>query len=226
MPAGPSSRRSTVRRLPDLARYDRETVDAILDAGVVAHVAIVHEGAPVALPMAYARLGDAVYLHGSVASRLLRALGRGEPMCLTVTIVDGIVLARSAFNMSMNYRAVLVHGRARTVTDGAERLAAFRAVMDHLVPGHWGHVREPDDHELRRTMVVAVDLAEASAKVSEGPPDDDEADLALPFWGGELPLRIVPGMPRPDAHVPDGVEPPVSVRSYARRFEPAEVPGS
>jgi hypothetical protein len=128
--------------------------------------------------------------------------------------------------MSMNYRAVAVHGRARRVTDEAERLAAFRAVMDHLVPGHWDHVRAPNDRELRRTMVVAVDLAEASAKVSQGPPDDEEADLALPFWAGELPLRTVAGTPRADAHVPDGLEPPASVRSYARRFEPVEVPGS
>jgi nitroimidazol reductase NimA-like FMN-containing flavoprotein (pyridoxamine 5'-phosphate oxidase superfamily) len=222
----PPTARSTVRRLADLARYDAATVAAILDAGLVAHVGITHDGAPVVLPMAYARVGDTVYVHGSTASRLLRSLRSGDPMCLTVTIVDGIVLARSAFNMSMNYRAVVVHGRARLVEERDERLAAFRAVMDHFVPGHWPHVRPPNDRELRQTLVVAIGLDEASAKVSSGPPRDEEDDLALPFWAGELPLRTVPGEPRADGHVPAGVGPPPSVHAYARRFDPAEVPGS
>jgi nitroimidazol reductase NimA-like FMN-containing flavoprotein (pyridoxamine 5'-phosphate oxidase superfamily) len=222
----PSSARSTVRRLPRLARYDRETVAAILDAGLVAHVGITHDGAPVVIPMAYARVGETVYVHGSTASRLLRALRAGDPVCLTVTIVDGIVLARSAFNMSMNYRAVVVHGRARPVDDPAERLRAFRSIMDHVVPGHWEHVREPNDRELRQTLVVAIGLEEASAKVSAGPPDDEADDLVLPYWAGELPLRTVPGPPRADAHVPTEVGPPPSVLGYARRFDPAEVPGS
>jgi uncharacterized protein len=222
----PPSPRSTVKRLAELARYERETVDAILDAGLVAHVGISHDGAPVVIPMVYARAGDEVYVHGSTASRLVRALRDGDPLCLTVTIVDGIVLARSAFNMSMNYRAVVVHGRARLVDHPAERLRAFRAIMDHVVPGHWDHVREPNDQELRQTLVVAVALDEASAKVSEGPPDDEEDDRSLPFWGGELPLRTVVGAPRPDVHVPDGMPPPPSVADYARRFEPAEAPGT
>ncbi len=221
----PPSPRSTVRRLKELAVYDRDAVAAILDAGLVAHVGIVHDGAPVVIPMAYARIGETVYIHGSTASRMMRTLGTGDALCLTVTIIDGIVLARSAFNMSMNYRAVVVHGSARLVTEDAERLAAFRAIMDHYVPGHWDHVREPNERELRQTLVAAVDLVEASAKVSTGPPQDEAQDLALPFWAGEIPLRTVAGVPRADGHVPDGMRPPQSVGGYARAFAP-EVPGS
>jgi nitroimidazol reductase NimA-like FMN-containing flavoprotein (pyridoxamine 5'-phosphate oxidase superfamily) len=218
--------RSTVRRLAELAVYDREVVAQILDAGLVAHVGISHDGAPVVIPMAYARVGETVYLHGSVASRMMRNLRSGDPMCITVTVVDGIVLARSAFNMSMNYRAVVVQGDARLVTEAAERMAAFRAIMDHFVPGHWDHVRPPNDQELRQTLVVAADLDEASAKVSTGPPQDEPEDLALPYWAGEIPLRTVAGTPRPDGHVPGAVQPPESVRDYARSFAVPEVPGS
>jgi uncharacterized protein len=215
--------RSTVRRLAELARYDRESVEAILDAGIVAHVGIVHEGAPVVIPMAYCRIGETLYVHGSTASRMMRALRTGNPMCVTITMVDGIVLARSAFNMSMNYRAVVVHGRARLVTEPEERMSAFRAIMDHVVPGHWDHVREPNDLELRQTLVTAISLDEASAKVSSGPPDDDEADRALPYWAGEIPLHLVAGDPRPDALVPTGTPPPASVSGYSRRFAAVEV---
>jgi nitroimidazol reductase NimA-like FMN-containing flavoprotein (pyridoxamine 5'-phosphate oxidase superfamily) len=222
----PPSPRSTVRRIAELAAYERETVDAVLDAGLVAHVGIVQDGAPVVIPMAYARVGDEVYLHGSVAGRLLRALRPGAPVCVTVTMVDGVVLARSAFNMSMQYRSVVVQGETRPVDDGEERLRAFRAIMDQVVPGHWDHVRAPNDSELRQTLVVAVGLAEASAKISAGPPDDEPDDLALPHWAGVLPLRTVPGAPIADDHVPDGVPPPPSVAAYARRFDPAEVPGT
>jgi nitroimidazol reductase NimA-like FMN-containing flavoprotein (pyridoxamine 5'-phosphate oxidase superfamily) len=222
----PPTPRSTVRRIAELAAYDQPTVAAILDAGLVAHVGIVHEGAPVVIPMAYARIDGTIYVHGSTASRIMRSLKTGDPMCITVTMVDGIILARSAFNMSMSYRAVVVHGAARLVTDAAERLAAFRAIMDHYVPGHWDHVREPNDRELRQTLVTAVDLTEASAKVSTGPPQDEEEDVALPFWAGEIPLRTVAGTPLADAHVPDGMRPPDSVGSYARAFATPEVPGS
>jgi hypothetical protein len=222
----PPTPRSTVRRLAELAAYDPPTVAAILDAGLVAHVGIVHDGAPVVIPMAYARIDGTIYLHGSTASRMMRTLKTGDPVCITVTMIDGIVLARSAFNMSMNYRAVVVHGSARLVEEDAERLTAFRAIMDHYVPGHWDHVREPNDRELRQTLVTAVDLAEASAKVSTGPPQDEEEDVALPFWAGEIPLRTVAGAPRADSHVPDGVPPPESVGSYARGFAAPEVPGS
>jgi nitroimidazol reductase NimA-like FMN-containing flavoprotein (pyridoxamine 5'-phosphate oxidase superfamily) len=211
--------RSTVRRLAELAAYDVETVEAVLDAGVVAHVGISSHGAPVVIPMAYARVGDTMYVHGSTASRVMRTLKTGDPICITVTIVDGIVLARSAFNMSMNYRSVVVHGRARLVADPEERMTAFRAIMDHLVPGHWNEVRPPNDIELRQTLVTAVKLDEVSAKVRYGPPDDEVEDLDLPVWAGEIPLHTVAGSPIADRGVPDGIQPPASVSRYARAFE-------
>ncbi len=152
-PMEPSAR-STVRRLAERAEYGADTIASVLDAGVVAHVGISYQGAPVVIPMAYARVGDIVYVHGSTASRIMRALKTGDAMCITVTIVDGIVLARSAFNMSMNYRSVVIHGHARLISDLDERMTAFRAIMDHLVPGHWGAVRAPNDIELRQTLVV------------------------------------------------------------------------
>jgi nitroimidazol reductase NimA-like FMN-containing flavoprotein (pyridoxamine 5'-phosphate oxidase superfamily) len=216
------SPRSTVRRIPELARYDVETVHAILDAGLVAHVGISYQGAPVVIPMAYGRVGDTVYIHGSTASRIMRALKTGDAVCITVTVIDGIVLARSAFNMSMNYRAVVIHGHARLVADPDERMTAFRSVMEQVVPGHWDAVRPPNDIELRQTLVTAIKLDEVSAKVSSGPPDDDDADLALPIWGGQIPLHTVAGAPIADEHVRDGVEAPASVSAYARAFGTAE----
>jgi nitroimidazol reductase NimA-like FMN-containing flavoprotein (pyridoxamine 5'-phosphate oxidase superfamily) len=216
------SPRSTVRRIPELARYDIETVHAVLDAGLVAHVGISYQGAPVVIPMAYGRVGDTVYIHGSTASRIMRALKTGDAVCITVTVIDGIVLARSAFNMSMNYRAVVIHGHARLVSDPEERMTAFRSVMEQVVPGHWDAVRPPNDVELRQTLVTAIELDEVSAKVSSGPPDDEEADLALPVWAGQIPLHTVAGAPIADDHVLDGVEAPASVSSYARAFGTAE----
>ena len=217
----PPTPRSTVRRLAELAVYEREIVAQILDAGLVAHVGIVHDGAPVVIPMAYARVGDTVYLHGSVASRMLRNLATGDPMCVTVTVVDGIVLARSAFNMSMNYRAVVIQGAACRIDDEEERMTAFRAIMEHVVPGHWDHVRPPNPTELRQTLVVATGLEEASAKVSTGPPEDEPEDLALRHWAGVIPLRTVAGTPWADQHVQSGVEAPESVRDYARALRRA-----
>jgi uncharacterized protein len=211
--------RSTVRRLAERAAYDAETVESVLDAGLVAHVGISSHGAPVVIPMAYARVRDTLYLHGSTASRVMRTLKTGDPICITVTIVDGIVLARSAFNMSMNYRAVVVHGRARLVADPEERLTAFRAIMNHLVPGHWAEVRPPNDAELRQTLVTAVKLDEVSAKVRIGPAEDEVEDLELPIWAGEIPLHTVAGTPIPDGGVLDGIEAPASVSRYARAFE-------
>lgn len=214
--------RSTIRRLAEKAAYDAETVEAVLDAGLVAHVGISSHGAPVVIPMAYARVGDTIYVHGSTASRVMRTLKTGDPICITVTIVDGIVLARSAFNMSMNYRSVIVHGRARLVADPDERMTAFRAVMDHLVPGHWYEVRPPNDAELKQTLVTAVKLDEASAKISTGPPDDEVADLELPIWAGQIPLHTIAGAPIADDAVLEGVEAPASVSHYARAFEAAD----
>jgi hypothetical protein len=219
----PSTPRSTVRRLAERARYDRATVAAVLDAGLVAHVGIVHEGAPVVIPMAYARVEETLFVHGSTASRIMRSLKTGDPVCVTVTLVDGIVLARSAFNMSMNYRAVVVHGSARLVADPEERLTAFRAIMEHAVPGHWETVRPPNDAELRQTLVTAVALDEVSAKVRVGPAEDEREDLELPIWAGEIPLRTVAGPAHADALVPDGTPMPASVARYTRAFESPEL---
>jgi uncharacterized protein len=216
------SPRSTVRRLAERAVYSPEAVAAVLDAGLVAHVGISYQGAPVVIPMAYARVGDTLYIHGSTASRIMRALKTGDAMCVTVTIVDGVVLARSAFNMSMNYRSVVVQGHARLVKDPRERMTAFRAIMEHLVPGHWDEVRPPNDAELRQTLVTAVTLDEVSAKIRNGPPEDEAEDLGSRAWAGQLPLRTVPGPPIPDAAVPAGVRPPASVSRYARVFDATE----
>lgn len=210
--------RSTVRRLAERAAYDVETVEAVLDAGLVAHVGIASHGAPVVIPMAYARVDDTLYIHGSTASRVMRTLKTGDPICVTVTIVDGIVLARSAFNMSMNYRSVVVHGRARLVADPEERMTAFRAIMQHLVPGHWDEVRPPNDIELRQTLVTAIKLDEVSAKVRHGPAEDEVEDLELPIWAGEIPLHTVAGAPVADGAVLEGIQAPASVSRYARAF--------
>ena len=173
-------------------------MEAILDEGLVAHVGLAVDGQPFVLPMVYARVDGHLYLHGSAASRLLRALGAGAPVCVTVTLLDGIVLARSAFHHSMNYRSVVILGRAVAVTDAAEREVALAAMVDHAVPGRSEEVRPPDPKELAATLVVRVDLDEVSAKVRRGPPIDDHADLGLPVWAGVLPLRVVAGDPRPD----------------------------
>jgi hypothetical protein len=212
------SARSTVRRLAELAAYDPATIESILDAGLVAHVGLVSHGAPVVIPMAYARVGDTLYIHGSTASRIMRGLKTGDGICITVTVLDGIVLARSAFNMSMNYRAVVIHGHARLVSDPDERMKAFRALMEHVVPGHWDDVRPPNDVELRQTLVTAIKLDEASAKVSTGPPQDEPEDLDLPVWAGVIPLELVAGAPVRDDGVPAEIEAPPSVSQYARTF--------
>jgi nitroimidazol reductase NimA-like FMN-containing flavoprotein (pyridoxamine 5'-phosphate oxidase superfamily) len=182
-----------VRRLPSRAAYEREIVYGILDEGLVCHVGFVVDGEPFVIPTAYGRDGDLLYLHGSPASRMLRGLQQGLPLCVTVTLLDGLVLARSAFHHSMNYRSAVVVGRAREVTDAEERLRALRAVVEHVVPGRWPDARRPDVKELAQTLVLALPIEEASAKRREGGPIDDEVDLAHPAWAGVVPLRLVPG---------------------------------
>jgi nitroimidazol reductase NimA-like FMN-containing flavoprotein (pyridoxamine 5'-phosphate oxidase superfamily) len=171
-------------------------VEAILDEGLVAHVGLAVDGQPYVIPMVFARVGEALYLHGSAASRLLRALSGGAAVCVTVTLLDGIVLARSAFHHSMNYRSVVVVGRAVPVTGKAERDRALAAMVDHAVPGRSAQVRPPDRKELAATLVIRVPLDEASAKVRTGPPIDDDRDLDLPVWAGVLPLQLVVGDPQ------------------------------
>ena len=211
--------RSAVRRLPKRGRYERATVNAILDEGFVCHVGFVLEGQPFVIPTAYARVGDVLYLHGARANRMLKALGAGGEVCVTVTLVDGLVLARSAFHHSINYRSVVVFGRAREVADETEKRKALHAFTEHVAPGRWAEVREPNESELGATTVVALPLAEASAKVRVGPPIDDEEDYARAVWAGELPLKIVAGEPVPDPRLPTGIEPPAHVRNYERKSE-------
>jgi uncharacterized protein len=210
-PLSPSAR-STIRRGATRARTDRAELYAALDAGLVCHLGIVLEGAPVVLPTIYGRDGDTLYLHGSTGAGTLRAAAAGAPVCVTVTHVDGIVYARSVFHHSMNYRSAVVHGRARLVTDGAERLAGLRAVTEHVAPGSWDHARRPTRKELAATAVLAVDLAEASLKVRTGPPVDDADDVAAAGrWAGVVPVGPVFDAPQPcpllppDAPIPPHV---------------------
>jgi len=200
--------RTRVRRLPQRAAYDEATIHAILDNGLVCHIGFLHEGQPFVLPTTYARLGDALVLHGSAASRMLRGLRDGIPICVTVTLLDGLVLARSAFHHSMNYRSVVILGVATEVTDDAERLHALEAIVEHVNPGRWAEVRPPNERELKATMVLRLPIAEASAKVRTGPPLDDTEDLGWPCWAGEVPLRLVALAPIADGTPPPGVAVP------------------
>ena len=211
------SERVRVRRLHDKAAYDRERIHAILDEAHVAHLGFVHDGTPFVIPTLHARIGDAVYVHGSSASRTLRALAGAVPVCLTVTLLDGLVLARSVFEMSVNYRSVVVLGEARAVTDRDEKLRALEAFTEQVLPGRWAAVRGPTPQELKATSILVLPLDEASAKVSEGGPDDGEsADAALPVWAGHLPLHVVPGEPVACPHLPPGIPVPPEIAAYRR----------
>jgi uncharacterized protein len=206
--------RTRVRRLPERAAYDRATVHAILDEGFLCHLGFVVDGQPHVIPTGYARVGDTVFLHGSTGSRL--GLRPGMDVCVTVTLVDGLVLARSAFHHSMNYRSVMAIGRTRPVTDPGEKEAALRALVEHIVPGRSDEVRGGDSRELAATAVLALPLAEVSAKVRTGPPKDDEPDYALPIWAGVLPLALTPGEPAPDPVLDPSIPTPAHVASWSR----------
>jgi uncharacterized protein len=216
MVATAPSPRSAIRRLPERAAYERETIQAILDEGLVCHVGFVADQQPFVIPCVYGRIGDRLYLHGSSASRMLRALAEGGAVCVTVTLLDGLVLARSAFHHSMNYRSVVVLGTAAPVTDAEERLAALRAIVEHVVPGRWGEARRPSARELAQTLVVSLPTDEASAKLRRGPPLDDADDLELPVWAGELPLRMAAGEPVADPALRPGIAPPAWALRYTR----------
>lgn len=214
----PTTDRTRVRRAPMRADYDRSTVEAILDDAVVCHVGFVTEGQPYVIPTLHARIGDTVYLHGSTASRMVRTLASGAPACLTVTHVDGLVLARSAFHHSMNYRSAIVLGTMRRVEDREEKERVLQAFTEQLVPGRWEHVRPPSAQELKGTSVLALPLDEASAKLRTGPPGDDEEDLALPVWAGVVPLALTPGTPEPDPRLdPAQAAPPAHVAQWPSR---------
>ncbi len=208
MSAASPSPRTRVRRAPKRARYDRATVESILDEALVCHVAFVHEGQPYCIPTLHARIGDELLIHGASSSRMVRALEAGGQACVTVTLLDGVVLARSAFHHSMNYRSAIVLGRFRRV-DGVEaKTAALEAFTEQLVPGRWPDIRPPSAKELKGTAVLALPLAEASAKVRTGPPVDDDADHALDAWAGVVPLALTRGEPAPDPLLRPGIAAP------------------
>ena len=200
--------RTRVQRHPERGVYARETIDAILDEALICHVGFVVDGQPYVIPMIQARAGDVVYLHGSTASRLVRTLANGVDVCVTATLLDGIVLARSVYNHSMNYRSAVVLGRARPVVDPEEKLAALETIVEHMVPGRWSDARLPDRKELKATTVLALALDEASAKIRTGPPKEWDEDLDLPIWAGVIPLSLVSGAAETDASVPNGVPRP------------------
>jgi uncharacterized protein len=221
----PTSRpRTSIRRLPELQRRDRADLDAVLDAGIVAHVAIVDDGQPYALPMAYVRDGDRLLLHGSRASRLVRTLAAGVPACVTVTLLDALVVARSAFESSMHYRSAMVLGRAAPVADPLEALARF---TDGVLPGRWQEVRATRPQELAATTIVELPILEWSVKVSDGDPEDPPEDQELDVWAGVVPLERRYGEPRPSADLRPGIPVPASVerlRGDRRRGQPASAP--
>lgn len=211
----PPTPRTAVRRT-ERGRYDAETVGAVLDEALVCHVGFVVDGQPYAIPTIHCRIGDTLYLHGAHATRMMRHMRRGEPVCVTATIVDGLVLARSWFHHAVNYRSVVVLGIPRVVDDPEERASALDALMEHVAPGRRCESRPPTETEVTGTAVVALGLDEASAKIRTGPPNDEEADLDLDHWAGELPLSIVSGEPVPDPRLAPGVAVPPSVRSWTR----------
>ena len=208
--------RTTLKRLPKRAEYDRKAVYDILDEGFICHVGFVVNGQPFVIPTGYARAGDCLYIHGSQASRMLRALSEGIDVCVTVMLLDGLVLARSAFHHSMNYRSVLVFGRASVIEDKEEKLEALRALTEHIVPGRWAEVRWPSESEMKATTVLSLPLAEASAKVRTGPPIDDEEDYEIPVWAGVIPLRLKTGEAIDDPRLLAGVNFPDYLDNYER----------
>jgi len=212
----PQTARTTLKRLPYRGSYDRELIDQILDEGFVCHVGFAVGGQPFVIPTGYARVGDKLFIHGSQASRMLRTLGKGIDVCLTVTLIDGLVLARSAFHHSMNYRSVVVFGRATAIDDPEEKISALRALSEHMIPGRWDDVREPNERELQLTTVLSLSLDEASAKVRTGPPLDDDEDYELSVWAGVVPLRMVAGTPIADARLPTQIATPRYALDYER----------
>jgi uncharacterized protein len=213
------SDRTRVRRKPDRGRYDRETIHAILDEALVGHVGFVVDSVPHVTPMVIARRGNELLLHGSTRSRLMRHLEGGGDVCVEVTHLDGLIVSRSLFDSSMNYRSVMVFGLARAVTKPDEKLDALRAIVEHVLPGRWEEARSPSASELRSTSILAVPLTEASAKVRSGPPRDAEAGLNAAAWAGEIPLRVISLPPIRDPLLADGIPVPASVE----RFDPSRI---
>jgi uncharacterized protein len=208
--------RTRVTREPQRAVYGCETVYKILDEGFICHVGFAIDGQPYVIPTSYARKDDMLYIHGSAASRMLRHAAGGIPVCVTVTLLDGLVLARSIFNHSMNYRSVVVLGKAVAVEDSEEKLNALLALSEHILHGRWEDSRQPNEKELKATTVIRLPIEEFSAKVREGPPLDDEEDYAFPIWAGVIPLELVAGTPLDDARLVEGVSVPAYAINYSR----------
>src|SRR5215208_5626929 len=209
--------KTRINRLPKRGHYDRETVYQILDEALICHVGFVERGQPYVIPINFARLDDTIILHGAIASRLLKHVEAGNPVCVEVTIVDGLVLARSVFHHSVNYRSVVLFGKGRAVVDEQEKLAALEAVTEHLIPGRWKEARLPNRKELNATSVVSIPIDEASAKVRVGPPLEEQEDYALPVWAGVLPLQEVPQSPIRDDLQSASVNLPKYIEAYSRK---------
>lgn len=228
MEGKPQRDRSQVKRLAKRAVYDRAAINAILDEGLICHVGFVDDGQPFVIPTIHVRIGDTIYLHGSVASRMLQALASGAEACITVTLVDGLVLARSAFHHSMNYRSVVVFGRGTAVVGEQQKMEVLRCLSEHLIRGRWQEARSPNEKELKQTLVVAIDIDEASAKVRTGPPLDDEEDYAWNAWAGVLPLNLAAATPIADPRLSSDIAVPEYIREYAgpRPAPPSQLPAS
>lgn len=208
--------KTRVNRLPKRGHYDRETIYQILDEALICHVGFVEHGQPFVIPINFARIDDTIVLHGAVASRLLKHVEAEHPICVEVTIVDGLVLARSVFHHSVNYRSVVLFGTGSAVEDEQEKLAALEAVSEHLIPGRWQQARHPNHKELNATRVVSIKIDEASAKVRVGPPVDEEEDYALPVWAGLLPFQMMPLSPIRDERQLDDISVPKYIAQYSR----------
>ena len=209
--------RTRVVREPERGVYDRETVYRILDEGFICHIGFHVEGQPFVIPTSYGRSGDNLYVHGSAASRMLRNLDKGIPVCITVTLLDGLVLARSIFNHSMNYRSVVILGTASVVQDPEEKLKALRLLSEHILPGRWADSRQPNERELKATFALRVPITEFSAKIRQGPPIDDEADNEFKTWAGVIPLETVARSPIPDARCNAEIPTPAYASAYSRK---------
>src|SRR6266516_2483736 len=212
------TKRTELRRIPDRGSHDWETISQILDAGFLAYVGFCVDGQPFVIPTLYGRDGERLYLHGSAVSRMLRELETGIPTCVDVTLVDGLVLSRSAFDPSMNYRSVVAFGTAQSIADPMQKIKSLRVISEHLIAGRWQDVRGPSEKELKATTVLEFSIEEASSKVRSGPPLDDESDYGLPVWAGILPLEIKSRPPIPDDRLIESVTLPDYVRRYNARI--------
>lgn len=211
-----ATERSQIRRLPQRGQYEHQVIYQILDEGLVCHVGFAVDGQPFVIPTAYGRVGDKLYIHGSPASRMLLSLQGGIEVCVTVTLLDGLVLARSVFHHSMNYRSVVIFGTATMVESADQKLEALRAFTEHVVPGRWAEARPPSRSELQGTLVLSLPLTEASAKIRTGPPNDDEADYSLPVWAGVVPVRLTAAPPINDPRLASEIVAPGYALHYCR----------